>query len=66
MIRFGMLAFATLLSVTPAPAQEVGPANGALVIVGGAMRDPAIVQRFLDLAGGADAPIVIIPTVRCA
>ncbi len=62
MIRFGMLAFAMLLSVTPAPAQEVGPASGALVIVGGAMRDPAIVQRFLDLAGGADAPIVVIPT----
>lgn len=43
-------------------AQEVGPANGSLVIVGGAMRDPAIVERFLDLAGGADAPIVLIPT----
>ncbi len=47
---------------TPVVAQEVGPANGSLVIVGGAMRDPAIVQRFLDLAGGPDAPIVVIPT----
>lgn len=26
------------------------------------MRDTAIVDRFLDLAGGADAPIVVIPT----
>ncbi len=43
-------------------AQEVGPPNGALVIVGGAMQDQAIVARFLDLAGGADAPIVVIPT----
>ncbi len=42
--------------------QEVGPENGSLVIVGGAMQDPAIVQRFIDLAGGPDAPIVIIPT----
>ena len=46
----------------PAAAQEVGPENGALVIVGGAMRDRAIVDRFLDLAGGPDAPIVMIPT----
>ncbi len=41
---------------------EVGPANGSLVIVGGAMRDPAIIERFLELAGGKDAPIVVIPT----
>ena len=26
------------------------------------MQDPAIVKRFIDLAGGPDAPIVIIPT----
>ncbi len=43
-------------------AQEVGPANGSLVVVGGAMRDPDIVRRFVDLAGGPDAPIVVIPT----
>jgi cyanophycinase len=43
-------------------AQEVGPSNGALVIVGGAMRDPAILERFMQLAGGPDAPIVVIPT----
>ena len=43
-------------------AQEVGPSNGSLVIVGGAMSDPAIMERFLDLAGGPDAPIVVIPT----
>ncbi|HIF22848.1 MAG TPA: cyanophycinase [Gemmatimonadetes bacterium] len=43
-------------------AQTRGPSNGSLVIVGGAMRDPGIMQRFLDLAGGPDAPIVVIPT----
>ena len=43
-------------------AQEVGPARGSLVIVGGAMRDPAILDRFVELAGGPDAPIVVIPT----
>ncbi|MCJ7579439.1 MAG: cyanophycinase [Candidatus Aminicenantes bacterium] len=41
---------------------EIGPANGSLVIVGGAMKDPAIIERFLELAGGKDAPIVVIPT----
>jgi cyanophycinase len=33
-----------------------------LVIVGGAMKDPAILARFMELAGGPDAPIIVIPT----
>jgi len=49
-----------------APPKEVpyehGPEKGALVIVGGNMQDPAIVKRFIELAGGPSAPIVIIPT----
>jgi cyanophycinase len=32
------------------------------VIVGGGRLDSEILERFLDLAGGADAPIVVIPT----
>jgi cyanophycinase len=32
------------------------------MLVGGAMRDPALYERFLELAGGPDAPIVYIPT----
>lgn len=48
--------------LTAAAAQEVGPARGTLVLVGGAMRDPAIVERFIELAGGPEAPIVVIPT----
>ena len=43
-------------------AADHGPDKGTLVIVGGNMQDPAIVKRFLDLAGGPEAPIVIIPT----
>ncbi len=54
--------FAASLLPLGAQAQEIGPSNGALVIVGGAMRDQAIVERFLNLAGGPDAPIVVIPT----
>ena len=35
-------------------AAEHGPDKGTLVIVGGNMQDPAIVKRFIDLAGGPD------------
>ena len=38
--------------------------EGKLVIVGGAMADTAIFNRFMSLAGGMDAPIVVIPTAR--
>jgi cyanophycinase len=51
-----------LLSGIALSAGVHGPDKGKLVIVGGAMQDPAIVKRFIDLAGGPDAPIVIIPT----
>lgn len=61
-----LLAGAVVPLAAPMPAwlaaQEVGPANGHLVVVGGAMRDTLIVDRFLELAGGPDAPIVVIPT----
>jgi len=36
--------------------------SGSLVIVGGAMRDTTIFNRFIMLAGGFEVPIVIIPT----
>lgn len=58
----GVLAFAWLIVVSPLAAQTVGPAGGALVIVGGGQLDRAILERFLDLAGGKDAAIVVIPT----
>lgn len=45
-----------------ADGQQVGPDNGSLVIVGGALQDPEIWARFVELAGGPDAPIVVIPT----
>lgn len=54
--------FALLAPGTAALAQQVGPPNGSLVVVGGAMRDRGIMERFLELAGGPDAPVVVIPT----
>ena len=44
------------------PPPVVGPANGSLVVVGGAMESPEIYERFIDLAGGPDAHIVLVPT----
>lgn len=41
---------------------SVAPATGHLVVVGGGQIAPAIVARFVELAGGPDAPIVVIPT----
>jgi cyanophycinase len=39
-----------------------GPASGALLVAGGNIKDAAIIERFLELAGGPDAPIVVVPT----
>jgi cyanophycinase len=60
----GSLVFVLLVSggATVAAAQEVGPANGSLVVVGGGLRDLTILEEFVELAGGPDAPIVVIPT----
>jgi len=60
-MRRCVFAVVLLAGVTLSAANH-GPDKGSLVIVGGAMQDPAIVKRFIDLAGGPDAPIVIIPT----
>ena len=66
-----LLAVGTLPALAPpaALAQEmrvgppkVGPAHGSLVIVGGNLQSPEIYKEFIDLAGGPDAKIVIIPT----
>lgn len=39
-----------------------GPANGHLIIAGGNLSDTAVFKKFMDLAGGPDAPIVIVTT----
>lgn len=62
------LAVAAVLSLlqspavrAQAPATAVGPPNGALIVAGGGRLGPEIMDRFIDLAGGADARIVILP-----
>jgi len=43
-----------------------GPEHGALVIVGGGKVGPEILGRLFELAGGKDAPLVVIPTASGA
>ena len=58
-------AFAILALVfaftAPVGAQE-GPKHGTLVISGGAEKPGIILERFIQLAGGPDAPIIVVPT----
>ena len=41
---------------------RVGPPHGSLIVVGGGQMGPEIVDRFIELAGGREAPLVVIPT----
>jgi cyanophycinase len=52
----------SLLFISLVHAEAVGPAKGTLIVVGGGAVGPEIRGRFLELAGGEDAPIVVIPT----
>jgi len=66
--HFGRVCALSLAVVLPrlAPAQtapEYGPVNGTLVIVGGGSTDSTgIVEKFVELAGGPNAKIVVVPT----
>lgn len=58
-----VLALAASASALPTNVNKyVGPENGTLVIVGGGALDDIIFERVIHLAGGPDAPIVVIPT----
>lgn len=57
LVLAAVLAFPALIV-----ADTRGPAFGTLFIVGGGLRDAKVVRQFIDLAGGPEAPIVIVPT----
>lgn len=42
--------------------QTTGPEKGHLIIAGGALRDPDVFAKFMELAGGEQSHIVVIPT----
>jgi cyanophycinase len=51
-----------LAAAVAASGQVVGPARGSLVVVGGGAVGPDILARFAMLAGGQEAPVVVVPT----
>jgi cyanophycinase len=54
---------ALLLAALAAPALAAEPApKGHLVLIGGGDKPPEVMRKFIELAGGKDAPIIAIPT----
>ncbi len=58
------LVIALLVSLTTLSvhAQTTGPNNGHLIIAGGALSDPDVFDKFIELAGGKQSYVVVIPT----
>jgi cyanophycinase len=57
-----LLAFMFGSALTLTPHATIGPAHGALVLVGGGANRPSFVQKFVALAGGPAETFVLIPT----
>jgi cyanophycinase len=53
-----------MLLAGAAVAASIGPSHGSLVIVGGGQLTPEIIQRFIELGGGKDAPMIFVPTAE--
>lgn len=66
MFRFAMTGLICCLFVYgfATQAEDIGPTKGSLVIVGGGRMGKAIVNEFIDQAGGLDVPFVVIPTAN--
>lgn len=60
-MRIALTLLAALVGA-PLAAQVVGPARGSLVIMGGGPGGADVIERFIALAGGPEALIVVIPT----
>jgi cyanophycinase len=60
-IAAALIAICACASVATEPVVKA-PARGALVIVGGGPVGREILGRLFELAGGKDAPLVVIPT----
>lgn len=63
-LAVGATSFAQPPTGAPAGAQPttIGPAKGALLIVGGGAMGPELWRTFVERAGGSNAHIVVIPT----
>src|SRR5260370_14172958 len=59
-----MLKMLPLLIGTSLVLAAAGHPKGAVIAAGGGGLGPDVMKRFIDLAGGPDAPIVFIPTAN--
>lgn len=60
---FHLTALAAFGTATPVSKNEtVGPSTGHLLVVGGGTLSDRIWTRFIDLAGGPSASIIVVPT----
>lgn len=57
-----MLTFAVAELANTEIKEVAGPEKGTLIIAGGALRDPKVFERFVELAGGPEANIIVVPT----
>jgi cyanophycinase len=62
LLLLSILAAAGAVAEPKVGPAQVGPAKGTLVIVGGGDEILPILEYFIELAGGKEAPIVVIPT----
>jgi len=60
-MRSSLLACLILLISATAPTAEA-PSAGNLVLIGGGSKPAAAMEKFIELAGGRDAAIVVFPT----
>jgi cyanophycinase len=62
--RLAVLLGATLLAGTLPAADDPSPAaaSGHLLLIGGGERPAVVLARFVELAGGPDARILVLPT----
>ncbi len=63
MKRLRLLVLLTLAAVAAAQSSH-GPKHGTLIVIGGGQFGADVIKRFDDLAGGPDAPVVLIPTAN--
>lgn len=57
-----LFLFLCTLTLSAQKGNTTGPAKGSLIIAGGNYMGEEIVSKFVELAGGKDAFIVVIPT----
>ena len=62
LLCFAVVACSSAAANRPTSITSAGPEHGHLIVVGGGRIGRDILERFIQLAGGPNASIVVIPT----